>query len=139
MGKKQKYEKLPVFYTSGYDHSARAMAPNKDKRSSDTDPIFFWKDDQKNGYLCQWYKSSFLDSENLSLGAFNCAEQWMMYHKAILFDDQNMASQIMKTTSPGKQKGLGAQVQNFDETKWIAARCEIVVKGNLLKFAQYVQ
>jgi ribA/ribD-fused uncharacterized protein len=60
----------------------------------------------------------------------------MMYRKATTFNDQDIAEQIMKTTSPRKQKGLGAQVANFDEEKWHQVRSEIVESGNWLKFTQ---
>ena len=146
MAKKQKkYEKLPVFYTSADSPSATATTVSTNHATSSNatasssnqgTPIFFWKDDADNGYLCQWYKCSFTDPENPTIGPFNCAEQFMMYYKAMLFGDDQMADQIMKATSPRKQKGFGAQVQGFDEAKWNAARSEIVEKGNILKFSQ---
>ena len=48
---------------------------------------FFWK-----GPFSQWKKSKFVENDV----EFNCAEQYMMYHKAILFNDQETAQKILK-------------------------------------------
>ncbi|KAM3422687.1 hypothetical protein BST61_g174 [Cercospora zeina] len=63
-------------------------------------------------------------------------EQYMMYHKAMLFNDPSIASQIMQTTSPKLHKGLGAKVKNFDEKVWNEHKEGIVENGNWLKFTQ---
>ncbi|KAI5357709.1 Putative YbiA-like superfamily protein [Septoria linicola] len=129
-GQKQKHQQK-IFYTSGYQPSDAATTSD-----SSSDPVFFWKEDQEHGYLCQWYKSAFTDPSNPSTGTFNCAEQWMMYGKAIAFGDQAIAAEIMKCTSPRKQKVLGQQVPNFNEAKWNEVRDAIVERGNYLKFTQ---
>ncbi|TKA35654.1 hypothetical protein B0A54_12622 [Friedmanniomyces endolithicus] len=56
--------------------------------------------------------------------------------KALLFKDTATAAEILKTTSPRKQKGLGRQIEGYDEAKWVEARITIVQRGNLLKFSQ---
>ncbi|KXT02214.1 hypothetical protein AC578_5095 [Pseudocercospora eumusae] len=99
-------------------------------------PLFFFKEDQENGWLCQWYRSHFRDPAHEDLGTFNCAEQWMMYHKAMAFGDREAASAVMKTTSPRKQKGLARNVANFDDVRWSRIRSRIVATGNYLKFTQ---
>ena len=42
----------------------------------------------------------------------------------------------MATTSPRKQKGLGQQIENYDESRWCEVRTAIVRRGNWLKFTQ---
>ncbi|SMR62021.1 unnamed protein product [Zymoseptoria tritici ST99CH_1E4] len=106
----------------------------KTQSSSSGDTLFFWKEDAPNGYLCQWYRATFTDPSTNQV--FTSAEQWMMYHKALLFNDQDTAALILKTTSPRKQKGLGAKVMGFDDAKWAEAREGIVERGNVLKFGQ---
>lgn len=59
-----------------------------------------------------------------------------MYHKAIEFNDMKIAAQILRTTSPRKQKGLGSEVANFTDSTWNRVRCGIVERGNVLKFSQ---
>lgn len=58
----------------------------------------------------------------------------MMYHKAILFHDEEVAKELMLTTSPKKQKALGRKVKGFDNATWNANRERIVEEGNWNKF-----
>lgn len=105
------------------------------QRSYSDAPLFFFKEDEENGWLCQWYRSTFTDPETNR--TFTCAEQWMMYHKAMDCGDLATAAEIMKTTSPRKQKALGSQAaEGFDEERWKKTRSAVVEKGNMLKFTQ---
>lgn len=88
---------------------------------------FFW-----SGPFSQWYPSTF---HNAGI-KFCTAEQFMMYHKAILFNDKKIASQILKTNNPRQQKALGRKVSNFDENKWNNRARDIVILGNHCKFSQ---
>lgn len=64
--------------------SSEATSSIRDTMSSTAgQPLFFFKEDQENGFLCQWYRCSFRDPE-LSGLTFNCAEQYMMYKKAMV-------------------------------------------------------
>jgi len=67
---------------------------------------------------------------------FNCAEQFMMYCKAMLFGDKIIAQKILDNKNPQEQKMLGRQVKNFDERVWKAKRESYVFIGNLNKFRQ---
>jgi len=58
----------------------------------------------------------------------------MMYNKAILFHDNEIAKQIMATSNPRKQKSLGRKVKGFDDKKWNEHRERIVEEGNWHKF-----
>lgn len=91
--------------------------------------VFFWRSDSP---FSQWHLSAFtVDGIN-----FNCAEQYMMYHKAMLFGDEETAQKILKTTSPHQQKALGRKVRNFVEQTWLEERENIVYQGNHAKFSQ---
>ena len=59
-----------------------------------------------------------------------------MYHKALLFDDQEIADAIALEPEPSKQKALGRKVKGFDQKKWTAKREKIVEEGNWWKFTQ---
>lgn len=85
-----------------------------------------------NGPLCQWWKSKFIENDI----EFNCCEQYMMYHKAMLFNDKETANKILNTKEPREQKKLGREVKNFDEHIWDVAKEKIVKNGNYLKFSQ---
>ena len=63
-------------------------------------------------------------------------EQYMMYEKAILFQDQQTAEKILGTDDVAEIKALGRMVRNFDEKIWREKRVSIVHKGVLQKFLQ---
>ncbi len=118
---------------------------------------FFWK---TSSPFSQWYKSLFTATtclieglgsskeyelkrkdilgDNLPLEnqEYSSAEQFMMYHKAIIFLDIESAKKIMAINNVRKIKELGRSVLNFDETIWKYYRSKIVLEGNLAKFEQ---
>lgn len=65
---------------------------------------------------------------------FQSTEQYMMYHKAVLFEDLAIADQIMETANPMTQKALGRKVAGFTVEGWAANREKIVEEGNWNKF-----
>jgi len=102
------------------------------------DFIFFWgHTPDKRGMisaccLSQWWMCDF--SENGK--KFNCAEQYMMYNKAVTFGDSEYAEKIMKSSDQKQIKDYGRMVRNFDPEVWDSVKTDIVVKGNMLKFSQ---
>lgn len=97
------------------------------KLETDKGIIFFLR-----GELSQWFPSKFT-YRNLEFS--NC-EQFMMYEKAMLFKDEDIAIQIMNNGNPAICKKLGRQVSDFDETIWDKHKFSIVCKGNFCKFSQ---
>jgi len=95
--------------------------------------ICFHKPEEPNGFLSNWYMSSFADDE---YGEFSSAEQYMMYRKAVLFGDDETARQVMVLSSPAKIKALGRLVKGFDQKLWDENKYEIVKRGVQLKFSQ---
>jgi ribA/ribD-fused uncharacterized protein len=67
---------------------------------------------------------------------FNCGEQYMMYKKAMLFGDIDVAEMIMEQSHPRKQKFLGRQVRNFNKAAWDEKCKDIMVEGLTSKFLQ---
>ena len=99
--------------------------------------IFFWGHQEKEGEitkscLSQWYNCLFKIGEI----TYHTAEQYMMSQKALLFNDIETNSKIMKENDPKQYKELGRQVKNFSPKIWDEKKFEIVVKGNLYKFSQ---
>ena len=94
--------------------------------------VCFHNPDEINGYLSNWYLSDFV----VDGIQFTSMEQYMMYSKAVLFHDNEMASKIMSTTDVGKIKALGRMVKNYDESYWNGTRQIIVYNGLLEKFRQ---
>ena len=94
----------------------------------------------------QWHPAKFVDPKLKGTGdvigrslEFNCAEQYMMFHKALLFNDMNSLLTIMNTTNPGRQKQLGRKVKNFSHEEWDKVKFDVVTRGNYLKFTQNPQ
>jgi hypothetical protein len=88
---------------------------------------FFWK-----GQFSNWYLSDFTVNNII----FNCGEQYMMYAKAIFFNDIDTSRQILRTNIPAEQKALGRKVKNYDDSAWNEVRYDLVKKGLIEKFKQ---
>lgn len=86
------------------------------------------------GFLSQWADSIFYD-ETLDIH-FVTAEQGMMAHKAITFNDNDMFRAIMTTENPSEQKHFGRLIRNYDDKIWNDVKFNIVRRLNLLKFQQ---
>ncbi|KAI0448459.1 hypothetical protein F5B21DRAFT_521838, partial [Xylaria acuta] len=98
--------------------------------------IFFWSAAQKFGWLSQWWTVT-----GFTVGGMQyiSAEQYMMYHKAMLFKDKDasnitLAGRIMEETSNRQIKIMGRQVKGLDQEVWDDNRERIVREGNLAKF-----
>ncbi|RFU81552.1 hypothetical protein TARUN_646 [Trichoderma arundinaceum] len=107
--------------------------------STQSQPLYFWREtDSRTGWLSQWYYCPFQDDKNPEL-IYETAEHYMMYQKAILFNDHAVAAKILKPgLHPRKIKSLGRQVANFSEATWNANREAVVRRGNYLKFTNAV-
>jgi ribA/ribD-fused uncharacterized protein len=63
-----------------------------------------------------------------------CAEMFMMYAKAITFDDVETAEKILAAPSPAACKRLGRMVKGYDDEVWEKVAPSLVVLGNYYKF-----
>jgi ribA/ribD-fused uncharacterized protein len=100
--------------------------------------LFFWGHQPERdgsigkGCLSQWWPCSFaVDGQQ-----FASAEHYMMWRKALLFNDVSVASRVLTARTPGEAKALGREVSGFVDSVWVSERLEIVVQGNLAKFGQ---
>lgn len=93
-----------------------------------TEYTFFY-----GGPFSNWYPAIFEDANGT---VFTCSEQYMMYHKAILFKDYEIANRIMFATQPPDQKDLGKMVRGFNREHWQAFAKTIVLAGCFYKFTQ---
>lgn len=100
--------------------------------------LFFWGHKPEpdgslgRGCLSQWWPAPFTVDGVL----FATAEHYMMWRKAMLFGDEQIAAQIVEAPHPSQAKALGRQARGFDEATWAAQRFEIVVTGSVAKFGQ---
>ena len=97
-----------------------------------TEIICFHNPDEINGYLSNWYLSSFIVNDI----EFTSMEQFMMYRKAICFKDTEIANKILSTSDVSEIKAFGRQVSNYNESIWNGIRQIAVYEGLLAKFSQ---
>ena len=99
--------------------------------------IFFFREfEEPYGFLSQWYASSFTAGTTASKMTFLTSEQYMMYQKAAIFEDEEIAKQIMLAPEPRKQKALGRKVKGFNHEVWDKEKEKVVEEGNWWKFTQ---
>lgn len=90
--------------------------------------VFFWKES-----FSQWHMKPFTNNDGIT---FNCPEQYMMYKKAMLFNDIETANKIMSASHPSEQKKLGRLVKNYNQESWDANKYRIVFEANMYKYTQ---
>lgn len=94
--------------------------------------LCFHNPDEENGYLSNWYQSEFM----VDYVKFSSMEQYMMYQKAMTFQDQMIAKEILQTKDAAKIKQLGRQVTNYNDHIWNGIRQIVVYEGLVAKFSQ---
>ena len=113
------------------------IALKRRSKEESFDYLYFWKATKEAGGVgpgcfSQWWPSPFRIGEQ----EYPTAEHFMMYSKANLFGDEEIAKQILETESPKEVKSLGRQVRDFDSDLWREHRFAVVLRGNLAKFSQ---
>ncbi len=143
---------IPLERLNFYDWKDRKIIAAIRARE-ETQFTFFW---ETKSPFSQWHRSVFISSDLFHQGIsdrqreylrnslpkeleFNSAEQFMMYHKAIIFLDREIAESVIKSSNVREIKELGRQVRNYDEDIWRYYRSNVVYAGNKLKFSQNLQ
>ena len=95
--------------------------------------ICFYHEDEEYGCFSNWFLSSFTYAGI----RYVSSEQFMMYHKVLLFRKHGLAKQIMKTTDPAIAKDLARHpFPEFDHDLWGKVCYNIVKRGVGAKFRQ---
>ncbi|KAI5193530.1 DUF1768-domain-containing protein [Aureobasidium subglaciale] len=116
------------------DQSPSAPREKHNKKSI-RPPVFFHREyEELHGYLSQWYISPFSDPSTNQI--YNCAEQYMMHHKALFRNDETTAASILATPYPKDQKALGRCIANWDDEAWDGVKEKVVEQGSYLKYSQ---
>lgn len=105
---------------------------HEEKRRSGSGFTFFYLADKENGYLSNWYISHF----EVEGKVYSSTEQYLMEFKARLFQDSEIAAEIMKTDDLTTIKGLGKQVKNYKDPIWNVCRQLVMEQGLRAKFFQ---
>jgi hypothetical protein len=82
------------------------------------------------GPFSQWAESPIVIDGVL----YNCAEQYMMAKKALLFEDGEAYLAIMATRDPAEQKRIGRTVRGFRREVWDVVSRDVVARASLAKF-----
>lgn len=81
--------------------------------------LFFWGHTEHGSKVTKACLSNFYPCEfEFNDKMFNFSEQCFMYQKALLFNDFEVAEQILNETDVRKIKALGRKVKDFDENWW---------------------
>jgi ribA/ribD-fused uncharacterized protein len=114
--------------------------------------IYFWETKSvfSQWHLCEFEGATFWlypesdtkrkdiinDNFPLTIQKYSSTEQFMMYHKAMLFFDIECAKKIMATNDVRKIKAYGREVKFFNSKVWDYYKVEIVYAANKAKFTQ---
>ncbi|MCI6019024.1 MAG: NADAR family protein [Clostridiales bacterium] len=94
--------------------------------------IGFHNPDEENGFLGNWYLSEF----TVDGIVFTSMEQFMMYKKAVCFNNREIAKQILETNDVACIKKLGRLVSGYNDSVWNGIRQIVVYEGLIAKFSQ---
>ena len=76
------------------------------KETVKPDIIGFFHEDEEYGCFSNWYPAPF-DYAGMH---YANSEQFMMYHKVLMFERFDLADKIMETSDPGKCKKIAGQI-----------------------------
>lgn len=122
-------------FTNSTSKRAATMQQTSSSTSEDGGPIYFWRETKKPfGWMSQWYEYAMRDGSDSTM-VYPTAEHYMMYQKAKLFNDTEIAEEVLAGAElhPRTIKNLGRKVKGFDEKTWVAERERIVEEGTWLK------
>lgn len=95
--------------------------------------IGFFHEDEEYGCFSNWYHAEF----DYAGQHYVNSEQFMMYHKVLMFRKYELADQIIQTSDPAKCKKIaGQKFPEFDSELWEKTCVAIVKRGVKAKFAQ---
>ena len=94
--------------------------------------VCFDNEHPENLCFSNWYRAPFVIDEK----RFASIEQYMMYEKAKLFNDDDIAGQVLQTEDAAEIKALGRRVKNYNDHVWNGRRQLIVFRGLMAKFGQ---
>lgn len=95
--------------------------------------VFFYHENEDYGCFSNWFQADFYYCDQI----FSSVEQFMMYHKVMMFRQYDLGREIMATKDPAIIKKLGrTKFPEFDATIWDKTCYAIVKRGVRAKFAQ---
>ena len=79
-----------------------------------------------------WYKCSFIIDNQI----YCCIDQYLVYKKALLFNDSEIAHKVFNSSDPKRHRYLGRDVKYFNKSVWQNHCKQFAYDANLAKFSQ---
>ena len=79
-----------------------------------------------------WFKCEFV----IQGIRFRCAEQYIMFQKAMLFGDMEIKNRILRSANPSRHRYLGKRVNDFNKERWHRNCRQFAFDANSSKFSQ---
>lgn len=99
--------------------------------------VFFWGHTEHGSKVTKACLSNFYPCEFEFNGkTFHFSEQCFMWQKAMLFNDFEVAEQILNETDVRKIKALGRKVKDFDNELWDKHKEDFMYNACYAKFSQ---
>lgn len=118
---------------SEYETALPKQSPEAESQVNQCMMIGFFHENEEYGCFSNWYHAEF----DYAGKHYANSEQFMMYHKVLMFSKFDLAEQIMQTTDPAKCKKIaGQKFPEFDSDLWNKTCTTIVKRGVKAKFAQ---
>ncbi|KAI7219539.1 hypothetical protein KC333_g2916 [Hortaea werneckii] len=107
-------------HDTGLNSTQSSPAPSTAEEASG--PIFFWREYESSyGFLCQWFPSPFVAPQVHPTHVFGCAEQYMMYRKALVLatpsepDDTDSTDAATGVKIQPKERHKGIRTANAEK------------------------
>lgn len=125
-----------AYYDKALSKLGKSSAPTVERPANTASPLIgFFHENEEYGCFSNWYRAEFQYAGK----TFANSEQFMMYHKVLMFRKYNIADEIMNTSDPAKCKKLASQkFPEFDPKLWGKTCYTIVKRGVRAKFQQNV-
>ena len=94
--------------------------------------IYFHKPEEPNGYLSNWYLSSFVIDGIM----YSSNEQYIMYQKCKTFGDDVSAKEVLDTDDTEEQQKIGRKAKGYIPSVWSGMRQMVAFRGLMAKFSQ---
>ena len=118
---------------TGANLSGKLKVPQQlDQSDEVVDVVLFYDPRAKNGVFSNFFLSDLkwqaperwdFPTEFAQELKFDCVEQFVMFQKAIKFNDLSRAREIMATSQdPAECKKIGRSIRGFEESEWVQVR-----------------
>ena len=119
-----------------YDYALSILSAELNHKESTSDQISvigFYHEYESYGCFSNWYPAEF----DYAGKHYANSEQFMMYHKVMMFGREDLAEEIMQTSDPKQCKAIAGQpFPEFRSATWEATCYTIVKRGVKAKFSQ---